>query len=331
MRLGAPMSPYSDPLMALSLLLEFCMPVVVGTRPLRLWAGAAATPRAIALYAQRDGVLRLVHGEVDVATHAGFARAGEMIGLRYLCCARGRADVVEFVNHARGHRQRVRLAVAHAPRLEEALPRHPGFLGVCHVAAIANFHVTSSDLPALDSGALLQTTEGLTPVERLRPDMALVTIDGQTMPIRWITRRSRLCLGRLAPIRLRAPYFGLSQDIVITPETRVMRDGAAVEYLFGHERVLIRAGDMTSSPGALRDRRAAVRDMYHLMLDDHACVAIDRCGVETALLSDVVAAEDAGGQRNLSQTDRTPCLPALDRAGAQALIAASARGRRALI
>lgn len=314
--------------MALSLLLEFRMPVVAGPRPLRLWEGAAPPPRAIALYAQRDGVLRLVHGEVDVTTHAGFARTGEMIGLRYLCCARGRADMVEFVNHARGHRQRVRLVVAHAALLDEALPRHPGFLEVCHVAAIAGFHVTSSGLPALAKGALLQTTQGPMPVERLRPDMALVTIDGQAMPLRWMTRRSRLCLGQLAPVRLRAPYFGLSQDIVITPETRVMRDGAAVEYLFGHERVLVRAGDMMSSPGALRDRRMAVRDMYHLMLDDHGCVAIDRCGIETALLSDVVAAEDAGGLRNLSETDRTPCLPALDRAAAQALIAASARGRR---
>ena len=324
-RMPAPRFSNNDPQLALSLLLEFCMPQVLGKTPLRLWQGAADTRQAIALYAQRDGALRLVHDAVDISTDPGFARPGEIIGLRYLCCARGRGDILELINHGRGHRMRRRLGVAHAARLQEALPRHGGFLGVCHVAAIADFHVTSTELPALGAGALVQTTEGPIAVEALRPDMALVLTDGQIMALRWIARRPRLCLGRLAPIRLRAPYFGLMQDIITTPETRVMRAGAAVEYLFGHERVLIRAGDMTSSPGALRDRRMAVRDMFHLMLDDHACVAIDRCGVETALLSDVVAAEDSGGQRNLSQTDRTPCFPVLDRAAAQALIAASAR------
>ena len=320
-----------EPQMALSLLLEFCMPFVAGRHPLRLWQGVAEASRAIALYAQRDGALRLVHGEADLSTTAGFARPGDMIGMRYLTCARGRADLVEFVNYARGQRIRLRLGVAHAARLDEALPRDDRFLRVCHVAAIADFHVCSSDLPALGAGVALPTTEGPIPVEALLPDMMLILTDGPPKPLRWITRRPRLCLGRLAPIRLRAPYFGLAQDIVTTPETRVLRSGAAVEYLFGHERVLISAGDLTSSPGAQRDRRMPVRNMYHLMLDDHACVAIDRCGVETALLADVVAAEDAGAPRNLSQTDRTPCLPVLDRASAQALIAASTTGRRTLI
>ncbi|WP_439136819.1 Hint domain-containing protein [Roseicyclus sp.] len=325
-RIPPPRAPDPDPQPALSLLLEFCMPQVTGKHPLRLWQGAAEARRSIALYAQPDGALRLVHDEVDMRTEACFARPGEMIGLRYLCCARGRADVLELINHGRGHLYRMRLGIAQAVRLEEALPRHGGFLGVCHVAAIADFHVSSTDLPAVGAGALVQTTKGPIPVESLRPDMAVILTDGQAMPLRWVARRPRLCLGRLAPIRLRAPYFGLMHDIVTTPETRVARSGAAVEYLFGHERVLIRAGDMTSSPGARRDRQMPVRDMYHLLLDDHACVAIDRCGVESALLSDVIAAEDGGGQRNLSQTDRTPCLPVLDRAGAQALIAASLRG-----
>lgn len=314
---------------ALSLLLEFRMPLVATTVPLRLWQGAADARRAIGLYAQRDGVLRLVHDEVDISTPAGFAQPGEMIGMRYLSCARGRGDLVEFVNHGQGQGLRLHLGIAQATRLDEALPRHHGFLKVCHVAAIAGFHVCASNIPAIGAGARLPTTDGLVAVEDLRPDMALIVTEGPPMPLRWISRRSRLCLGQLAPILLRAPYFGLAQDIVTTPETRVMRTGPAVEYLFDHERVLISAGDLTSSPGALRDRRVPVRDMYHLMLDDHACVAIDRCGVETALLSDVVAAEDGGGVRNLSPTDRTPCLPVLDRAGAQALIAHAAKGRRA--
>jgi hypothetical protein len=86
---------------------------------------------------------------------------------------------------------------------------------------------------------------------------------------------------------------------------------------------------MVMSSGAHRDRRRPVRLFHHLMFDDHACVAIDRCGVETALLSDVVAAEDAWSARALSTADCTPCLPVLDRPAAQALMSASARVRGA--
>lgn len=310
---------------AMSLVLEFRMPRVAARTPLRLWQGAADPRLAIALYAQRDGAVRLVHGAVDISTQADFARPGEMIGMRYLCCARGRADVLELVNHARDQRFRQRVGAAHAARLDEALPRHRGFLGVCHVAAIADFHVVSTNLPALGAGAPVQTSMGQLPVELLRPDMEVALMDGQVQPLRWIATRTQLCLGQLAPIRLRAPYFGLSHDIIVTPETRVMRGGATVEYLFGHERVLIRAGDLASSPGVTRDRSIAARRMHHLMLDDHACVAIDRCGVETALLSDVVAAEDSATQHNPRLSDSAPCLPVLDRAAAQALVTASAR------
>jgi hypothetical protein len=328
-----PPQPWTDPTPqpALTLFLEFTVPSVDKKGPLRLWQGAAATHRAIALYAQANGALRLVHDEIDLTTPPGFVRGGETVSLRYRCCARGRGDVIDFINHDSAQRSRLRTRLARAARLDEALPRDMGFLKVCHIAAIATFGVAPSDVPGLAAGAIVSTTRGPRAVQELRPDMVLMTVDGDTLPLRWIERRPRLCLGRSGPVRLRAPYFGLSHDICVPPETRVMRSGPAVEYIFGHERVLMRAGDIISSPGATRDRSHPVRDIYHLMLDAHACVAIDRCGIETALLSDVVMAEDGRAKPNLAEVDRTPCLPVLDRAGAQALMAASARGGRSLI
>ncbi|NKX45236.1 Hint domain-containing protein [Roseicyclus persicicus] len=328
--LVAPLRPVDAlPRPELTLCLEFTLPPLPRRVPLRLWQGAAEASRAIGLYALPDGALRLVHGEIDLVTPPGTARPGETVTLRYRACARGRGDIADFINHDRPLRHRLRAGLARAARLDEALPREAGFLSVCHVAAVAEFGLAPTDLPALATGAMLPTSQGMRPVEALEPGMVLRTVTGERLPLRWVARRPRLCLGRLAPVRLRAPYFGLAQDICVTPETRILRSGPAVEYLFGHEKVLVRAGDLTGSPGAHPDRNAPVRVVHHLMLDDPACVTIDRCGVETALLSDVVAAEDAGPPRNLSDADRQPCLPVLDRAAAQALVAASARGRRA--
>jgi len=322
-------SPDPELMPEMTLCLEFTVPPVTG-RPVRLWQGAAEPGRAIGLYVLADGAFRLVHGEIDLTTPPDFGRAGETLSLRYRACARGRGDIADFTNHDRPQRHRRRAGLACAARLDEALPRGERFLQICHVAAIAGFGLAPTDMPALAAGAILSTTDGPCPVERLRPGARLISVTGDVLPLRWLERRPRLCLGRQAPVRLRAFYFGLEHEICVTPETRVMRAGAAVEYLFSEERVLVRAGDMIASRGAHRDRRQPVQVFHHLMCDDHACAAIDGCGVQTALLADVVAAEDSRVLRNLAEADRKPCLPVLDHAGAQALVAASARGRRAL-
>ncbi|MBF9059418.1 hypothetical protein HKCCSP123_09520 [Rhodobacterales bacterium HKCCSP123] len=316
------------PLAAMTLCLEVTLPPIGRRKAVRLWQGSAPPEVAVAFYAVADGRLRLIHGDVDIVTPPDFVRAGETVSLRYCACARGRSDVVDILNHDRMIRLRQRTGVARAARLDEALPRDPRFLSVCHVAAVAGFGLRAADLPAVSAGTQLMTDAGPRPVEQLAAGDMLTTVTGERRQLRWIERRPRLCLGRFAPVRLRAPYFGLERDLFLSPETRIMRDGPAVEYLFGTERVLVRAGDLLASPGALRDHRLPVRDFFHLMLDDHACIAVDRCGVETALLSDVLAAEDGAGGHNIAPVDRTPCLPVLDRSAAQALVAASARGRR---
>lgn len=322
--------PDAAPRAEMTLCLEFTLPLQPLRGPIRLWQGAAGVASAVGLYALPDGAMRLVHGEIDLATPPDLARAGETLSLRYRTCSRGRGDIVDFINHDRPQRRRLRAGLAHAARLAEFLPRDDGFLHSCHAAAIAEFGLPPTDLPGLGAGAMVATSRGPVAVDRLSDRDEVVTVTGEILALRWVERRARLCLGRLAPVVLRAPYFGLEHDICVTPETRVMRSGPAVEYIFGEERVLVSAEDMTTSAGAARDRRRPVRAFYHLMLDDHACVSIDRCGVETALLADVIAAEDAGRACALVPADRTPCLPVLDRAGARALVTASTRGRRSL-
>jgi len=322
--------PDPAPRAELTLCLEVTLPPLGRRGAVRLWQGAAEPGRALGLYALPDGALRLVHGDIDLSTPPDFGRAGETLSLRYRACARGRGDVADVINHDRVQRHRVRAGLPHAARLDEVLPRDDRFLQICHVAAIAEFGLAPTDMPALASGAVVPTAHGPCAVDRLRAGTEVITVSGAALPLRWLERRARLCLGRQAPVLLRAPYFGLDHDICVTPESRVMRSGPAVEYLFGEERVLVRAGDMIASRGAYRDRRRPVRVFHHLMCDDHACVAIDGCGVETALLADVVASEDGQQRFDLVETGRVPCLPALDRAGAQALVAASVRGRRGL-
>lgn len=324
-----PLPPHlraSDPLAELTLQLEFTVPPQEPYKAMRLWQGDSDPDLAVALYLMPDAGLRLVHGGVDLSTPAGFARMGETVCLRYRACARGRRDIVDLENTSRGTRHRLRAACDQPICLADVLPRDPRFLHICHIAAIAPFGIGPTNLPGLVEGTRVQTPDGPVPVEHLHQGLRLTTADGSTLPLQWIEARPHLSLGRRAPIRLRAPYFGLEDDIIVTPETRLLRVGPAVEYVCGTEAVLVEAQDLATGPAAQRDQTAPVRMVYHLMLDAHACLLVDRCALETALLADVIRAEDMAPRPFLAETDKTPCAPVLDRSGALALASVAATG-----
>lgn len=295
--------------------------------PLRLWQGASDGHDAVTVYLMPDGALRLIHGEIDLCTAPETLRAGETLGLRYVACANGRSDVLEVTNYDQDRMQSLRSGLARVTRLSDALPRAEGFLSIAHVAAVASGVVPATDLPGIESGALVATTQGPRPVDALRPGDEVVDDDGEAHPLRWIEPRPRLCLGRTAPICLRAPYFGLIRDLVVTPQTRLLQKGPIVDYLCGTEAVLAKAADMATGRAVLRDRSKPMRIFYHMMLDDPACIRVENSPIETAHLGDVMALGDQHISQSASPTDgdMTASLPLLDRAAARALVTAHAR------
>ncbi len=318
------------PIAEMTLALELILPPLPRRQALRLWQGAGGETQAIGLYAMPDGSVRLTHGDIDVSTPRDFIRVGETLCLRYRACARGRHDTIAFENADREIKSRLRAAVAQPMTLADALPRDPRFLKTCHIAAVAPFGVAPTDFAGFVQGTPIQTPGGAVRVEHLSEGDLVTTADGDAVPVRWCDARPRLCLGRTAPVRLRAPYFGLTHDVIVTPETRLLRTGPTVDYIFGTDVVLAYARDLAHGKAAIRDRQRAVRNFYHLMLDDHACLMIDRCAIETALLADVVAAEDMAPRPNLAEADTCHVVPILDRASAQALVTAGTKGRRAI-
>lgn len=295
--------------------------------PLRLWQGAADGDRAVTIYLMPDGAVRLTHGEIDLCTTPGTLRAGETLGLRYVACADGRADIFEVTNFDQDRSQTLRTGLRRIAALDQFLPRAPGFLTVAHVAAIASGAVPATDLPGIEGGALVDTAQGPRPVDTLRAGDRVLDADGRAQPLRWIEARPRLCLGRTAPIRLRAPYFGLARDLVVTPQTRLLQRGPTVDYLCGTEAVLARAADMATGRAVHRDRSQPMRIFHHLMLDDPGCILVERCPIETAHLGDVMALGDPqiSPAAMPFEQDLVASLPLLDRAAARALVTAHAR------
>lgn len=307
------------PLATLSLSLEVAMPAF-RRRPVRLWLGR--DEGGIEVYAMPGGALRLLFGDViDVATPGGFIGPGQVLGLRVVLGQTARDNVVDARNADTGVRHVLRPELPVVPRLAHALPRVPGFADMADHAAIATHPVPPGHLPGIESGACVRTPEGPVAVEDLRSGMTILCGDGRRHVVRWTDARERLCLGRGAPVLLRAPYFGIDKDVCVTPETRLVRRGAEVEYLSGTDRVLVRASDLVGSPGACHDRRRPLRRFHHIMLDDPACLMIGRCQIETPFLSEVLAGHDApSSAARPDAKDTAPSLPLLDRLSARSLV-----------
>lgn len=95
--------------------------------------------------------------------------------------------------------------------------------------------------PTLLASTLVATPRGYRKVGDLKRGDTVLSGDNQVVPVLHKVSRQVAAMGSFAPVRLRAPYFGLKQDIVVAPGQRIVLSGSEVEYLFGQEAVLVPA------------------------------------------------------------------------------------------
>lgn len=129
----------------------------------------------------------------------------------------------------------------------------------------------------LNSGVVgatpIETIDGPKFVERLRLGDMVMTANGDAKPVRWIIRREVPAMGRFRPIRLRAPYFGLTRDVLTAPDHRVMVAGIEAEYLFNETSVLVQTQHLVDNIAVLRENtKAATLWYHHVLLDGHECL-----------------------------------------------------------
>ncbi len=151
-------------------------------------------------------------------------------------------------------------------------------------------------VPCFTPGARILTPGGERPVEDLAPGDMVVTRDAGAQPVRLVARTelspARLAIApRLAPVRIAAGALGGAagpavprRDLVLSPQHRVLMEGAANECLFGARQVLVAAADLVGRPGVSRERvRAGGVEYLHLLLDGHHIVMAEGMAVESLL------------------------------------------------
>jgi hypothetical protein len=136
-------------------------------------------------------------------------------------------------------------------------------------------------------GTVLETPEGLKPVETLVAGDLVVTKDGGAQPIVWAGNRNvsgaRLyAMPDLRPVRIRAGALGdgrPSDDLIVSPDHKMVVRGEAAQALWGEAEVLAAARDLIDGTRIARDLAAKSVTYCHLMLEQHHILVAN--GVET--------------------------------------------------
>ncbi len=129
-------------------------------------------------------------------------------------------------------------------------------------------------LPAgLAAGTPVETPTGPQFIERLRLGDEVLTWNGEVRQVRWMVSREVPALGRFLPVRLRAPFYGLTRDILCAPDHRVMIAGTDAEYHLGQASVLVEAVHLVDEKSVrLEKHREPTIVYYNILLDGHECL-----------------------------------------------------------
>ncbi|KIC49142.1 Hint domain-containing protein [Tateyamaria sp. ANG-S1] len=147
--------------------------------------------------------------------------------------------------------------------------------------------VTGSDLTfdntnvaCFTAGALIETTEGLVPVEALQRGMRLRTWDNGDRPVRAVLRRRVDGSGDLAPVHISAGALGNARDLVVSPAHRMLIADWRAQMLFGADEVLVSAVNLVRGDMIYRVPRPHVT-YYHLLMDRHEVIYAEGAPTES--------------------------------------------------
>lgn len=134
-----------------------------------------------------------------------------------------------------------------------------------------NFEVINFDIVCFARGTMILTADGELPVEELRPDMRVVTLDRGLQRLRWIGSRTVKAHGKFAPVHIKAGTFGLDRDLWVSQQHRVLLKTPMAELMFGESQVLAPAKGLVNDD-CVRIVEGGEVEYFHLMFDGHELV-----------------------------------------------------------
>ncbi|MGX0902688.1 hypothetical protein ACSSV8_001253 [Roseovarius sp. MBR-79] len=148
-------------------------------------------------------------------------------------------------------------------------PRQRQMDGQVIFAALSDAVEPVGPMPGLGGLVPVGVPHGYVHVGKLRRGDLVRGAGSAAVPVLQSLACTVPALGSFAPVRLRAPYFGLRADIIVAPHQRLVIRGSDVEYLFGQEAVLVPARHLVNGFSAVRAEGGPLVCYHGLILPEH--------------------------------------------------------------
>ena len=196
------------------------------------------------------------------------------------------------------------------------------------LAGTLSFTDIESVVPCFTLGTNIKTIGGDVAVEALQPGDRVLTRDNGFQTIRWIGRRDLTNADLRArpefnPIEIEQGTLqpGLpARTMRVSPQHRMLVEGAAAQVLFGSDEVLVAARHMTSVDGIRRVEAEAV-SYIHILFDRHEIVLSDGAWSESFQPGD----HSLAGLDRAARAELFALFPELTTRGATAHVYPAAR------
>ncbi len=125
--------------------------------------------------------------------------------------------------------------------------------------------------PCFTAGTLIATIDGQTPVENLQVGDRVLTLDSGFQTVRWIGQRTVPGVGKMAPVRIVQGTLGTQQDLLVSPQHRMLVSGWQAELISGESEVLVPAKHLVNDLSIVREQVDEVT-YVHVLFDQHEVI-----------------------------------------------------------
>ena len=172
--------------------------------------------------------------------------------------------------------------------------------------------------PTLARHTPVLTPSGYRSIETLSSGDLVVSPNKLAVPILARVTRTLPGLDCYQPIRIRAPFLELGQDILVAPQQRLVMNGSQVEYQFGHEHVLMAAADLPKRLSTSSDQGATHIEYHQLLLPHNESIIVAGTHLESLFIGRIRRKRDQLRHSILSNIPHNS-LPEHTRAGLKVL------------
>jgi hypothetical protein len=171
-------------------------------------------------------------------------------------------------------------------------------------AAISDSVEPVGPCPSLAPGTPVEVANGYQEASLLRRGDLVRTQSGDLVPVLHRIDRVVPARGSFAPLRLRAPYFGLLDDVVVACGQRLMIDGSEVEYLFDKPAVLAPARHLVNGFAAREEATGPTVRYTQVILPGHEAITVCGTAMESLYIGRLRRKRDEIGNTLLRDIDR---------------------------